>query len=73
MHELLLSVSRVADDGPQLVGVHLIRRHQVDKAFGILGPFRDPVPVFHAIKIAHGSNSSVATECSLTVEVRRRR
>lgn len=31
MHEPLFSISRVADDRPHLVGVHLIGRYQVDQ------------------------------------------
>ncbi len=56
--QLLLPVVGVADDRPYLVGVHLVGRHKVDQAFSILGPFRDPVLVFHAIKIAHSRPSA---------------
>ena len=53
MDELLLSRGSVADDRPHLIGVHLVGWHQVDQAFGVLDPFRDPVLVFHAMKTAH--------------------
>lgn len=39
MNQLLLAVRRVSDDRPHLVGVHLIGWHQIDQAFGVLGPF----------------------------------
>ena len=59
MDQLFLSLSGIADDRPHLIGVHLVCRHQVDQAFGVLGPLRDPVFVFHAIKIADVDGSSL--------------
>ncbi|WP_260687114.1 hypothetical protein [Rhizobium laguerreae] len=53
MDKLLSAIGSIANDWPRLVGVHLVGGHQVNQALNVLGPFANPVLVFHAVEIAH--------------------
>lgn len=53
MDQLLPAIDCISYDRPHLIGVHLVGGHQVDQDICVLSPLVDPIPVFHAVEIAH--------------------